>query len=255
MWIDYIQLLEGAIPPTCPELVFDINRDLVIDEDDMATFFYYATGPADANGSWASLPPDCKCMDVNKDNSLDMEDFAILQRSPGISWCTSVNLLNGDFEGGNTGGVATGWTGYTRGDNTRVVYTIQMSAPAEGIQYQQIQTSYYPVGSGAGVYQVVTGCTIGVTYRIQGWFRTNSAHGRATVKCDPYGGTSYSSAINLTPAAATIAKYWVRFSGTVTAQAPTITLFLDGETYIYDEGSLGKAAAFDGVVVTCTIPP
>lgn len=269
MWIDYIHLLEGEVRPSCPEMVFDFNRNgwvfdsinIGFDDEDYAVFFASATGPVDANGSWASLSPDCQCMDVTQDNSLDMEDFAILQRSPRVTRCTPVSLQNGGFEiGDSTPGntsIATGWTSYTRGNNQRVVPSIQTATPAEGLQYQQIQTSYYPVGSGAGVYQVVTGCTIGHTYRIQGWFRTNSkSNCRATVKCDPYGGTSYSNAIDLIPAATTRGDSWVHFNGAVTAQGPSITFFLDGQTLVYTAGSEGKAAAFDGLVITgCTFDP
>ena len=55
---------------------------------------------------------------------------------------------------------------------------LQNVSPPEGLQYQQIQSSYVATG-GAGVYQVVTGCTSGANYRIQGSFRTNSASGRS----------------------------------------------------------------------------
>jgi hypothetical protein len=103
---------------------------------------------------------------------------------------------------------------------------------------------------GAGVYQVVSGCTSGATYRIQGSFRTNSASGRATVKVAPNGSTSYSSAIDLTPAASTTSSTWSTFDGTVTATASSITLFLDGQTHVTVTGD-GKAVAFDNITVTC----
>ncbi len=170
-----------------------------------------------------------------------------------VSTCTTPTLLNGNFEGGNTGGIGANWTGYTRpAVPSFIAYTVQTASPPEGLQYQQIQTSYVASG-GAGVYQVVAGCTSGATYRIQGSFRTNSASGRATVKCAPNGSTSYSDAIELTPAASTTSSSWSTFSGTVTATASSITLFLDCQTHLVVAGD-GKAAAFDNITVTCVAP-
>ncbi len=170
-----------------------------------------------------------------------------------VTSCSTPMLINGGFEGGNTGGVAAGWTAYSRPTvPSFIAYTIQTASPAEGLQYQQIQSSYVASG-GAGVYQVVTGCTPGATYTIAGWFRTNSASGRATVKCAPDGSTSYNSAIDLNPAASTTSSAWVSFSGTVVASASSITIFLDGQTHVVVTGD-GKAAAFDGITVTCVGP-
>ena len=170
-----------------------------------------------------------------------------------VTTCSAPNLENGGFEGTGTGGVAAGWTAYTRPTvPSFIAYTLQAASPAEGLQYQQIQTSYVATG-GAGVYQVVSGCTVGATYRIQGWYRTNSASGRATVKCAPNGSTSYASAIDLSPAATTTSSSWVSFSGTVTATASSMTVFLDGQTHVVVTGD-GKACAFDGVTVTCVGP-
>ena len=176
-------------------------------------------------------------------------DEAVLTVTP----CFVPVLVNGGFEGGSVNGVADGWTPYTRPEVPSTVnYTIQTASPAEGVQYQQVQTSYVASG-GAGVYQVVTGCVSGATYTVSGWFRTNSAYGRATVKCAPDGSTSYSSAIDLAPAASTTSTTWVAFSGTVTATASAMTLFLDGQTHV--SGSTAKAAAFDGLTVTgCAVP-
>ncbi len=170
-----------------------------------------------------------------------------------VTACTAPTLINGGFEGGNTGGVAAGWTAYTRPEvPSTVVYSIQNASPAEGLQYQQIQTSYVASG-GAGVYQVVTGCVSGATYTVSGRMRTNSANGRATVRCAPNGSTSYGSAIDLTPAATTTSSTWVAFSGTVTATASSMTIFLDGQTHV--SGSTAKAAAFDGLTLTgCATP-
>ncbi len=165
-----------------------------------------------------------------------------------VTSCSPPSLLNAGFDGGNTGGVAANWTGYTRAEvPTTVVYTIQTASPAQGLAYQQIQTSYVASG-GAGVYQVVSGCVNGATYQIQGSYRTNSANGRATVRCSPNGGTTYSSATDLSPAATTTSSTWSTFSGTVTATAPTMTLFLDCQTHV--SGSTAKAAAFDGLTIT-----
>lgn len=256
MWIDYVQLFEGEVPPSHPNLVFDIIRDDIVDEADFAAFMECATGPANATGTWDTMCADCRWADVNQDNSIDMEDFAVFQRSPNLTWCTPVVLQNGNFEGGNANGIAAGWTGYTRYPVPDLVaYTIQTANPAEGLQYQQIQTSLST--GGAGVYQIVNGCIVGATYRIQGYFRTNSAHGRATVKCDPYGGTSYYNVnvTHLSPAAATVSTTWQHFNGTVTAKAPTMTIFLDSQTHD-PKASGAKAAAFDGISITgCTMIP
>lgn len=178
------------------------------------------------------------------------------EASLSIVICVTPTLVNGNFEGGNSAGIASNWIGYTRATvPSTVAYTIQIASPAEGLQYQQIQTSYVATG-GAGVYQVITGCASGANYTISGWMRTNSANGRATVKVAPNGSTSYSNAIDLSPAATTTSNTWITFSGTVTATSSTMTLFLDCQTYV--SGSTAKAAAFDGLTVTgCAVgnPP
>ncbi len=173
-----------------------------------------------------------------------------------VAACPAPVLLNGNFEAGNTAGVAANWAAYSRPTVPSFInYTIQPAAPPEGLQYQQIQSSYVASG-GAGVYQVVSGCLSGATYRIRGSYRTNSASGRATVKCAPNGSTSYGSAVNLTPTASTTSSSWVSFDGTVTAAAASITLFLDGQTHVSVTGD-GKAVAFDAITVElmgCTPP-
>src|SRR5204862_4179926 len=123
----------------------------------------------------------------------------------------------GDFEGGNAGGVATGWTGYQRAPNPTTVWTIQTASPPTGggLQYQQIANT--SATGGGGVRQDVTGCTIGFTYTISGWMRTNSASATCTVKCSPSVSTDWSTALNLSPIQTTTSNAWVPFSGTVTA--------------------------------------
>ncbi len=204
-------------------------------------------------GADSSDAADYRCVVSNDHGSATSNEAALT-----VTSCSAPTLLNGGFEGGNTGGIGVSWTGYTRPTVPAFIsYTIQTASPPEGLQYQQIQSSYVATG-GAGVYQVVTGCTSGVTYRIQGSFRTNSASGRATVKCAPDGSTSYSSAIDLTPAASTTSGTWVTFDGTVTASASSITVFLDGQTHVQVSGD-GKVAAFDDIRVTCAsggvVPP
>ena len=192
-----------------------------------------------------------RCVVTNGQGS-DTSDEASLT----VGACSDPVFVNGNFEGGNTAGVADGWTAYTRPTAPGFIgYTIQASSPVEGLQYQQIQTSYVASG-GAGVYQVVTGCISGATYRIRGSYRTNSASGRAMVKCAPNGSTAYSSAVDLTPAASTMSSTWTTFDGTVTATASSIVLFLDCQTHVSVTGN-GKAAAFDGitVVITGCTPP
>ncbi len=190
-----------------------------------------------------------RCVVTNSYGSATSDEASLT-----VSACTTPTLLNGGFEGGNTAGIGVNWTGYTRPTAPSfIAYTVQNASPPEGLQYQQIQSSYVASG-GAGVYQVVTGCTNGATYRIQGSFRTNSASGRATVKCAPNGSTSYSNAIDLTPAASTTSSTWATFDGTVTATASSITIFLDCQTHVAVTGD-GKAAAFDNLRVTCVTAP
>jgi len=163
---------------------------------------------------------------------------------------TDMSLSNGDFEGGDTGGVAASWTSYSRATvPTFIAYTIPIgTAPTGGgDQFQQIQTSYVASG-GAGVYQVLTGCTSGDNYTISGWMRTNSAYGRATVKCAAAGSTTYGDAIDLDPAASTTSSSWVVFSGTVEATGTSITIFLDAQTHVSTTSK--KTGCFDSVIVS-----
>jgi hypothetical protein len=99
------------------------------------------------------------------------------------------------------------------------------------------------------VRQNITGCVIGATYTVAGWFRGNSAlYSTCTVKVSPTASTTWSTAVNLTPAATFTGRYWTNFSGTVTATGTNMTLWLDGQT-----GSTGqnKAECFDAITVTC----
>jgi hypothetical protein len=163
--------------------------------------------------------------------------------------CSTPSLLNPSFEGGNTGGVATSWTGYQRATNPTTVWTIQTASPPSGAgtQYQQIANT--SATGGGGVRQNITGCVPGASYTIAGWMRTNSASATCTVKCSPTASTTWSTAVNLSPTQTTTSSSWVTFSGTVTATGTSMTLWLDGHT---GGTGLNKAACFDGVTVTCT---
>ena len=80
LWVDYVQVLEGKHPLACPQPVFDVNSDGKVNQVDMNMFFSCVTGPGNANGNWVSLSPVCQCLDFNDDQSIDMVDFAALQR-------------------------------------------------------------------------------------------------------------------------------------------------------------------------------
>jgi hypothetical protein len=167
-----------------------------------------------------------------------------------VSSCSTPTLLNPSFELGNISGVATNWTGYQRTPNPTTVWTIQTASPPSGagLQYQQIANTSST--GGGGVRQNITGCTVGATYTIAGWMRGNSsAYSTCTVKVSPTASTSWSTAINLTPAATFTGSYWTNFSGTVTATATNMTLWLDGQTTGTGQN---KAECFDGITVTCT---
>ncbi len=164
--------------------------------------------------------------------------------------CSPVSLVNSGFEGGNVGGVATGWTGYQRAPNPTTVWSIQTSTPAEGLQYQQIANTSST--GGGGVRQDVTGCVVGATYTISGWMRGNSALATCTVKCSPTTSTVWSTAVDLNPPQSYSGSSWTPFSGTVVATSTSMTIWLDGQT-----GSTGqnKAECFDGVTVSCVGGP
>ncbi len=168
-----------------------------------------------------------------------------------ISSCATPTLSNGDFEGGNTGGVGTGWTGYRRATNPTTVWTIQTTNPPTGggSQYQQIANT--SATGGGGVRQNATGCTVGASYTIAGWMRTNSASATCTVKCSPTASTNWATAVDLSPAQSTTSSSWVAFSGSVTATGTSMTIWLDGHT---GGTGLNKASCFDSVTVTCDEP-
>ncbi|HOA74103.1 MAG TPA: hypothetical protein PL151_20435 [Phycisphaerae bacterium] len=86
MWVDYVRVLAGAIPPSvCGDSPFDLNRDGRVDGWDAMNgvdgFLDCVTGPAPAPGVFDALPERCQCHDVNSDRSIDMIDFAAFQRS------------------------------------------------------------------------------------------------------------------------------------------------------------------------------
>jgi subtilisin-like proprotein convertase family protein len=163
--------------------------------------------------------------------------------------CPAAGLQNASFEGGNIGGVATSWTAYEVNSPTIKVWSIQTVSPPEGSQYQQIQAYNAEHTASAGVRQNVTGCIIGATYQITGWYRSNSDDGRARVRVSPGGSTDWSTAVDLNP----VAEYgsgtaWATFSGTVVATGTNMTLWLDGRTV---SGTSAKVGCFDAVTVTC----
>jgi len=164
--------------------------------------------------------------------------------------CSTPTLLNASFEGGNTNGVAASWTGYRRPTNPTTVWTIQTANPPSGggAQYQQIANT--SATGGGGVRQDITGCTVGATYQISGWMRTNSVSATCTVKCSPTASTNWSTAQNLNPAQSTTSSSWVPFSGVITATGTAMTLWLDGHT---GGTGLNKAACFDAISVECMI--
>ncbi len=189
---------------------------------------------------------DYRCA-VTNDYGSATSNAAALTVTP----CVAPNLVNGDFEGGNTNGVGTGWTGYQRPTNPTTVWSIQTASPPTGggLQYQQIANT--SATGGGGVRQDVTGCTVGVTYTIFGWMRTNSANATCTVKCSPTASTDWAMAVDLDPPQTTTNNYWTAFSGTVVATGTSMTIWLDGHTAGTD---LNKAACFDSVTVTGCSP-
>lgn len=170
----------------------------------------------------------------------------------GATNCPAVNLLNGSFEGGNSGGVAVGWVGYQRPPNPTTVWSIQTASPPAGAgsQYQQIANT--SSSGGGGVRQDVTGCVIGATYAVSGWMRGNSANAICTVKVSPTASTSWATAVDLNPPQTYAGNTWVPFSGIVKATGASMTLWLDGQT---TGTGLNKAQCFDAVTVTCLQMP
>ncbi len=167
--------------------------------------------------------------------------------------CTPVTLVNGNFEGGHTGGVATGWTSYEVNSPTIKVWVVQnaLAAPG-GNNYQQIQAYNDAHSASAGVRQNITGCTPGATYQISGWHRSNSDNGRARVRVSPGGSTDWNTAVDLNPVIDYgVSTNWATFSGTVVATGTSMTLWLDGRTIA---GTSAKVGCFDAVTVTCVGP-
>ncbi len=170
--------------------------------------------------------------------------------------CAPGNLSNADFEGGNSGGVATGWTAYQVNSPSTAAWSIQTASSPQGVQYQQIQAHNAAFTASAGVRQNVTGCIIGATYQISGWYRSNSDNGRARVRVSPNASTNWNTAVDLNPAADYgDDTFWTTFSGTVVATGTNMTLWLDGRTI---GGTSAKVGCFDAVTMTCAltaVPP
>jgi hypothetical protein len=167
-------------------------------------------------------------------------------------FCNPVSLVNGGFEGGNSGGVATGWTAYEVNAPSIKVWSVQTVSPPEGLRYQQIQAYNAAHTASAGVRQNITGCVVGATYQIAGWFRSNSNNGRARVRVSPTASTDWITAIDLNPVADYgVGVTWATFSGTVVATGTNMMLWLDGRTIASTSGNVG---CFDGVTVACLGP-
>ncbi len=167
--------------------------------------------------------------------------------------CAPGNLVNADFESGNTGGVGNAWTGYQRAPLPSTVWSIQTASPPQGAQYQQIANTSST--GGGGVRQNITGCIVGATYTISGWMRGNSTLATCRVKVSPTASTDWASAVDLNPAQSYSGADWIAFSGTVVATGTNMTLWLDGQT-----GSTGqnKAECFDAITLSCAltaVPP
>ena len=90
VWVDSIQVLEGAVGPPdvgpCDQFdpVFDqtgpsAKADGLVDQQDFSVFTACATGPTPAAGVFDALSQNCKCMDVTEDGAIDQEDFGIFQ--------------------------------------------------------------------------------------------------------------------------------------------------------------------------------
>jgi hypothetical protein len=168
--------------------------------------------------------------------------------------CTPGVLVNADFEGGNSGGVATSWVGYQRGSPApTTVWSIQTASPPSGggSQYQQIANTSSAT-SGGGVRQNVTGCVIGATYQVSGWMRGNSGSATNRVKVSPSASTNWATAVDLNPPQTCNTNIWVAFSGTVVAAGTNMTVWLDGQT---GGTGLNKAECFDSVAVLCLGAP
>ena len=215
---------------------------------------YYATTTATLTISNADTNDvaSYRCVVTNA-YGMDISSPATLTVAVG---CPPAILVNAGFEAGNSGGVASGWTGYQRAPNpTTTTWTIQTASPpvGGGLQYQQIANSSST--GGGGVRQDVTGCIVGATYTIAGWTRGNSANSICTIKCSPTTSTSWATAVDLSPPQTVSGSTWTPFSGTVVATGNTMTLWLDGQTS--GSGNF-NAACFDSITVSCAgaaVPP
>ena len=73
--------------PACPcneLLVFDIDEDGDVDQDDFGFFQTCITGPGPDNPLFDGLSPECKCMDVagtggDSDRAIDQQDYAAFE--------------------------------------------------------------------------------------------------------------------------------------------------------------------------------
>ena len=169
-----------------------------------------------------------------------------------VPTCTPAMLLNGSFEGTSSGGIGANWVGYQRPPNPTTVWSIQTASPPTTTSYRYQRIANTSSTGGGGVRQTITGCTIGASYIVSGWMRCNSASATCTVKVSPNGSTDWNTAIHLDPPQTYSGSTWVPFSGTVMAQAPNMTIWLDGQT---GGTGLNKAADFDAVTVSCPVVP
>lgn len=153
-------------------------------------------------------------------------------------------ITNGNFEGGSSGGVGTGWTSYLQSGATGV-FSIQTANPPEGTHYQQAQVT--TASKWGGVRQTVSGCTVGYVYTIAGYYRTNSASATASIRVATAGGTTRPATANVS----TTSTAFSQFSFNVTATGTSMTIFLD--TLV---STASKAGAFDMISITpqCTPP-
>jgi len=144
--------------------------------------------------------------------------------APGLA-----QLINGDFEGGFTSGVANGWTKFvisgspSFGDETSHVHG--------GSHAQRWSTNW--TTHDAGIYQQVTAAQ-GVSYTFSAWtwrhdeWNNGGDNEASWVGIDPYGGTNASSS-NVQWSSKQISyETWTQQSVSAAAQAGTITVFIRG---------------------------
>jgi hypothetical protein len=162
--------------------------------------------------------------------------------------CSVNPLINPSFEEGSVNGVGTGWIGYQRAPYPTTSWSLQTASPPPGggVKYQQIANT--SSSGGGGVRQDITGCVPGARYRISGWMRGNSAYATCRVRVSPTASSSWSTAVDLNPAAVYSGSTWTAFSGTVVATGTNMTLWLDGQT---GGSGLNKAQCFDAITVSC----